>query len=116
MKDFEDWNSKSENPTLFYKSQYEKTILTRSDSAKTNISVNSNLENILINKSESYINKDLDLIIALKDVSVNYGCFLNISFGNSLNVNFDNKNVGETIVLKSDKGKIKVTINKVNYV
>lgn len=116
LKDFEEWNSKSENPTLFYKSQYEKTILSRNDFTKTNISEKSNLENILISKSESYINKDLDLIIGLKDVSVNYGCFLNISYGNNLNQNFENKKVGETIALESSKGKIKVTINKVNYV
>ena len=116
LKDFEEWNSKSENPTLFYKSQYEKTILSRNDSTKTNISQKNNLENILINKSESYINKDLDLIIGLKDVSVNYGCFFNISYGNKLNQNFENKKVGETLVLDSNKGKIKVTINKVNYV
>ncbi|MPT30727.1 MAG: hypothetical protein E2600_03480 [Chryseobacterium sp.] len=116
LKDFEDWNSKSENPTLFYKSQYEKTILSRKDSTKTNTSGKNNLENIIINKSESYINKDLDLIIGLKDVSVNDGCFLNISYGNNLNENIENKKVGETIILESNKGKIKLTINKVNFV
>ncbi|NRT16605.1 hypothetical protein HNP99_002976 [Flavobacterium sp. 28A] len=116
LKDYEDWNSKSENPTLFYKSQYEKTILTRDNSVKTNISKNTDLKNIKISKSESYINKDLDIIIGLTDVSVNYGCFLNISYGNSLNINFENKNIGDTILLESNKGKIKVTINKVNYV
>ncbi|RKE77973.1 hypothetical protein [Chryseobacterium sp. AG363] len=116
LKDFEEWNSKSENPTLFYKSQYEKTILSRIDSTKTNILAKSNLEKIIINKSESYINKDLDLIIGLKDVSVNYGTYLNISYGNNLNNIFDNKKVGETIILKSNKGQIKITINKINYV
>ncbi|WDF47138.1 hypothetical protein PQ459_01345 [Chryseobacterium sp. KACC 21268] len=116
LKDFEEWNSKSDNPTLFYKSQYEKTILSRNDSTKINISEKDNLENIIINKSESYINKDLDLIIGLKDVSVNYGCFLNVSYGNNLNQNFENKKVGETIILESNKGKIKATINKVNFV
>ncbi|WP_294210335.1 hypothetical protein [uncultured Chryseobacterium sp.] len=116
LKDFEEWNSKSENPSLFYKSQYEKTILSRIDLTKTNIPAKSNLKDIIISKSESYNNKDLDLIIGLKDISVNDGVYLNISYGDNLNKTFDNKKVGETIILKSNKGQIKITINKINYI
>ncbi|KVV14138.1 hypothetical protein [Flavobacterium sp. TAB 87] len=115
LKDFEDWNSKSENPTLFYKSQYEKTILSRKDSTY-NLKKISSLKNILINKNESYINKELDLIIGLTDVSVNYGSVLNISYGNNINNNYENKKVGETLLIKSEKGQLKITINKVNYI
>lgn len=116
LKDFEEWNSKSENPSLFYKSQYEKTILSRIDLTKSNIPAKSNLKDIIISKSESYNNKDLDLIIGLKDISVNDGVYLNISYGDNLNKTFDNKKVGETIILKSNKGQIKITINKINYI
>ena len=58
----------------------------------------------------------MDLIIGLKDVSINDGSYLNISYGNSINNNFENKKVGETLKIKSDKGILKITINKVNYI
>ncbi|WP_353098007.1 hypothetical protein [Empedobacter brevis] len=62
------------------------------------------------------IKKILEEIIGLKDVSINNGCYLNVSYGKSLNNNFKNKKVGETIILKSEKEQIKFTINKINYV
>lgn len=136
VKEFEDWNSKSQNPSLFYKTKFEEIAslkqkyensiaLSSSSSSLDSISDTSN--NIIkskeiypidtkIYKGDTYINDKEQIVIAVNDISVSRECDLILSVGNKKNEIFKNVKVGKTFTYLVGKKKLSITLSKTEFV
>lgn len=115
LKEFEDWNENSSNPTLFYKSQYEKLILQESIPSEFE-DFESFQENIRLSKSNVFKNDKFGIIVGLKEVSVTKTCDLNISFRENENNSFRKVEVGKIITLESEDKQVKLVVEQIDYV
>lgn len=115
LKEFEDWNENSSNPTLFYKSQYEKLILQESTPSEFEDFGNFQ-ENISLSKSNVFKNDKFGIIVGLKEVSVTKTCDLNISFRENENNSFRKVEVGKIITLESEDQQVKLVVEQIDYV
>lgn len=98
LKEFQDWNFKSKDPTLFYKTKYEEIAnnKTKLDSMffkqDSNVLDSSNVSShkvfksldIELFKGKSYINDAEKLIIGLNDVLVGGTCSFTVSAGEKI--------------------------------
>ncbi|HEY1194688.1 hypothetical protein, partial [Flavobacterium sp.] len=111
LKEFEDWNSKSENPSLFYKTKFEE-IASLKQKYKNSIALNSISEdsivkisdnkikevypiNVVVRKGNTYINDEEKIVIAVNDIDVDGKCNLILSIGNNKNEDYKNVKVGK---------------------
>ncbi|MDN3673021.1 hypothetical protein QWY99_08150 [Flavobacterium branchiarum] len=127
LKEFEEWNFKSSNPTLFYKTKYEQianeknridslfsksidsTYYPKAENSSTSLFKSIDKE---ISKGKSYINDQEQLIIGVNDISVDGLCNFTISVGSKINEVQKNVRVGTSY----NFGKFKITLSETNYV
>ncbi|WP_343631282.1 hypothetical protein [Fluviicola sp.] len=125
LKDFEDWNSKSSDPGLFYKNKFKELALLKAKYEKSlalnNTVLNNTAHNsknsktsldVDISKSSTYINDDLGIVIAVNDVNLYGDCNITISVGMKKNETFKDVKVGRQF----SYDKISITLSEAQYI
>ncbi|WP_026728802.1 hypothetical protein [Flavobacterium denitrificans] len=133
IKEFEDWNSKSQNPNLFYKTKFEE-MASLKQKYQNSIALNSSSEDSIpktydtivakeifpidakIYKGDTYINDKEQIVIAVNDVNVSRECDLILSVGNKKNESFKNVKVGKTFTYLVGKRKLRITLSKTEFI
>ncbi|MFV0178877.1 hypothetical protein OBK28_04765 [Empedobacter falsenii] len=114
IKEFEEWNLKSDDPTLFYKRNYYSSITNKIMYSK-NIKKTGDKITLSLEKNDSYINEELKLIIIPREILPNDICKLEINYGNDFYKNIEIK-IGDNKKITSDLGTVNIYFNKLNYV
>lgn len=114
IKEFEEWNSKSDDPTLFYKRNYYSAITNKILYSK-NIKKTGDKIIISVSKNDSYINEELKLIIIPREILPNDICKLEINYGNDFYKIVELK-IGDSKKISSNLGTINLFFNKINYI
>lgn len=130
VKEFQEWNSKSSNPTLFYKSKFEElasfkkkyeqtlflkdtTFISPSDSQQ--IIQPKFPMNIQINKGSTYVNDEEKIVIAVTNVEVTGKCDLIFNVGNKKNEVVADAEIGTVFTFQRDAKKINLTLTKSSF-
>lgn len=130
VKEFQEWNSKSANPTLFYKSKfeelasfkktYEQTLFLKDTIFKNSSDSQQIIKpkfpiNIQINKGSTYINDEEKIVIAVTNVGVTGKCNLIFNVGNKKNEVVTEAEVGTVFTFQRDTKKINLTLTKSSF-
>ncbi|MBK9479122.1 MAG: hypothetical protein IPN99_09855 [Bacteroidetes bacterium] len=136
LNDFEEWNSKSKDPTLFYKTKFEEiadlkkeftqkkalndTVIVADNSSGQNPPEAPELKlpiNFEISKGRTYVNDLGKIVIGLNNVHVDQDADFTLSIGNKKNITYENIKVGSSFsfIIFNNK-KIAIVLSQTDFI